>query len=74
MTTNQTFSEQYDALQHKWRQRAQDHGHQYLQYLAPRISVDYVLAGKMTSIGEKDAAMVDTVKGILRLNSMKGIL
>ena len=59
MTTNQAFSEQYDALQHQWRQRAKNHGHQYLQYLAPRSPVDYVLVGKMTSIGEKDAAMTE---------------
>ena len=59
MITNQTFEEQYDALQHQWRQRAKDHGHQYLQYLAPRSPVDYVLVGKMTSIGEKDAAMTE---------------
>ena len=59
MTIDQTFREQYDALQHQWRQRAKDHGHQYLQYLAPRSPVNYVLVGKMTSIGEKDAAMTE---------------
>ena len=59
MTIDQAFREQHDALQHQWRQRAKDHGHQYLQYLAPRSPVDYVLVGKMTSIGEKDAAMTE---------------
>ena len=56
MTIDRIFSEQYDALQHQWRMRAKDHSHHYLQYLAPRSPVDYVLVGKMTSIGEKDAA------------------
>ena len=56
MKLDQTFKEQYDSLQSQWRQLAKNHGHHYLQYLAPRSPVDYVLVGKMTSIGEKDAA------------------
>ena len=61
MKLDQTFKEQYDSLQSQWRQLAKNHGHHYLQYLAPRGSVDFVLVGKMTSIGEKDAA--DTEPG-----------
>ena len=59
MTTNKTFGEQFDALQHKWRQRAKSHGHHYLKYLAPRGPVDFVLVAKMTSIREKDVAETD---------------
>ena len=55
MKKGQNFVEQYDALQDKWRQKAREHGHHYLKYLAPRAPVDFVLAGKMTSIREKDA-------------------
>ena len=54
MTTNPPFCERYDALQHQWRQRAREHCHHYLKYLAPRGPVDFVLVGKMTSISEKD--------------------
>ena len=56
MTVDQNpCREQYENLQSRWRQLAIVHGHQYLQYLAPRARVDFVLVGKMTSIGEKDA-------------------
>ena len=50
------FVERHDGLQSQWRQLAKDRGHQYLRYLAPRAPVDFVLVGKMTSIGEKAAA------------------
>ncbi|MCE2501723.1 MAG: hypothetical protein J4G13_12820 [Dehalococcoidia bacterium] len=50
--------EHYENLQSKWRQLAIKRKRQYLQYLAPRARVDFVLAGKMTSIGEKDAAEI----------------
>ena len=57
MTAGQnSFREQYETLQSQWRQLAKDHCHHYLKYLAPRGPVDFVLVGKMTSIGEKDAA------------------
>ena len=56
MTINQNFSERYEALQHQWRQRAKEHGHHYLKYLAPREPANFVLVGKMTSISERDAA------------------
>ena len=59
LTSEQTFEEQYDALQHQWRERAKDHCHHYLKYLAPRGPVDFVLVGKMPSIGEKDAARTE---------------
>ena len=35
MTTAQTFSEQYDALQCQWRQDAIHRKRHYLRYLAP---------------------------------------
>ena len=50
--TYPTFHVQYDTLQSQWRQSATDHKHHYLQYLAPRGPVDFVLVGKMTSIGQ----------------------
>ena len=53
-----SFVEQYETLQSQWRQLAIDHGHQYLQYLAPRAPVDFVLVGKMTSIRVEDAAEI----------------
>ena len=57
MTEDQiSFVEQHDALQSQWRQLAIDHEHHYLQYLAPRAPVDFVLVAKMTSIGEKEVA------------------
>ena len=59
VTLKRTFEEQYDALQHQWRKRAKDHCHHYLEYLAPRGPVDFVLVGKMPSIGEKDAARTE---------------
>ena len=52
------FGERYENLQSRWRQLAIDRGHQYLQYLAPRAPVDFVLVGKMTSIGERDAGEI----------------
>ena len=58
VTSDQTFKEQYDALQSQWRQLAINHGHQYFQYLAPRSPVDFVLVAKMTSIGEKAASEI----------------
>ena len=58
MSSQQHFKERYDAQQGKWRLLAKGHGHQYLNYLPPRGSVDFVLVGKMTSIGEKDAEEV----------------
>ena len=59
VTLKRTFEEQYDALQHQWRKRAKDHCHHYLKYLAPRGPVDFVLVGKMPSIGKKDAARTE---------------
>ena len=59
MTTDQdSLGEQYDALQSQWRQLAIDHEHHYLQYLAPRAPVDFVLVAKMTSINEQAAAEI----------------
>ena len=54
----ESFGEQYENLQSQWRQLAIDHGHNFLQYLVPRGRVDFVLVGKMTSIGEKDAGEI----------------
>lgn len=51
-----SFREQYEKLQSQWRQLAIDRQRQYLQYLAPRAPVDFVLVAKMTGISEKDAA------------------
>ncbi len=48
--------EQYENLQSQWRQFAIERNRQYLQYLAPRARVDFVLVGKMTSIDEQHAA------------------
>ncbi len=59
MTTDQdSIGEQYDALQGKWRQLAIDHEHHYLQYLAPRAPVDFVLVAKMPSISEQATAKI----------------
>ena len=56
MTADQgSFREQYKNLQSQWRQLAIKRKRQYLQYLAPRAPVDFVLVGKMTSISEEDA-------------------
>ena len=57
MTTDLgSFRERYENLQSQWRQLAMVRERQYLQYLAPRAPVDFVLVGKMTSISEKAAA------------------
>ena len=59
MTADQdSFRKQYQRLQSQWRQLAIARGRQYLKYLAPRAPVDFVLVGKMTSIGEKHAAEI----------------
>ena len=59
MTTDQdSLREQYDALQSQWRQLAIEHEHHYLQYLAPRAPVDFVLVAKMTSINEQAATEI----------------
>ncbi len=55
MTTAQTFSEQYDALQCQWRQDAIHRKRHYLRYLPPCGPVDFVLVSKMPSIAEKEA-------------------
>ena len=55
MTTAQTFSEQYDALQCQWRQDAIHRKRHYLRYLPPCGPVDFVLVAKMPSIAEKEA-------------------
>jgi hypothetical protein len=51
-----SFVERYDALQNQWRELAVAHEHHYLEYLAPRGPVDFVLVAKMTSISKKEAA------------------
>lgn len=56
MPPDQAFREQHDALQSQWRQLATKHGHHYLQYLAPKGPVDFVLVAKMTSIDERAAS------------------
>ena len=59
MTTDQdSLREQYDALQSQWRQLAIEHEHHYLQYLATRAPVDFVLVAKMTSINEQAATEI----------------